>query len=74
MLTSGMKPPCRMPRSARQTKNEVFPSSPYCPIATADQSTICVGIHRSGPTHLLTSCEGNSAHRKESRNTVFPRL
>lgn len=40
--------------------------------ATTDQRQICVGIQRSGPTFLDTSCEGSSASRNDTRKTVFP--
>ena len=31
-----------------------------------------MGIHRSGPIFLETSCDGSSASRNETRKTVFP--
>ena len=69
-----MKPPCNMPSKARHARKLLRPDSQYWLAATMDQSIICIGIQRSGPTHLLTSCEGSSAHRKLSLNTVLPRL
>jgi len=60
--------------SARVARNEDRPFSQNCAAATIDQSIICAGIQRSGPIFLLMSCEGNSASKKESLETVFPRL
>lgn len=53
--TSGMKPPWSIPRRARHSRNEVLPLSEYWVAPTTDQTTICVGIQISGPTHLATS-------------------
>jgi hypothetical protein len=44
----------------------------HCEIATADQSTIWIGIHRSGPIFLDTSWDGSSAKRKLMRKTTVP--
>jgi len=73
-MTSGMKPPCSRPNSARQARKEVLPESLNCDAATIDQSTICAGIQRSGPTHLDTSCDGSSAQRNASLKTELPKL
>jgi len=73
-LTSGMKPPWRIPSRALQVRKLVRPESQNCDDATKDHRTSCAGIQRSGPIHLDTSCEGSSADRKASLKTVFPRL
>jgi hypothetical protein len=69
-----MNPPWMRPSRALQAKNEDLPESQNWDAATIDHKTICVGIHRSGPIHFETNCEGNSAKRKLSLNTVFPQL
>lgn len=73
-LTSGMNPPCRMPRSARAVRNEVRPDSLHWQTATIDHRVSCAGIQRSGPAHFETSWDGSSAAKKESEKTVAPRL
>jgi hypothetical protein len=69
-----MKPPWRTPNKQRQTRNDVRPDSQNWQAATRLHIVICAGIQRSGPAHLDTNCEGSSAQRKESLNTVLPRL
>jgi len=39
-LTSGIKPPWRVPRRARYARNDVRPSMLNCAAETRDQSTI----------------------------------
>jgi hypothetical protein len=41
-------------------------------MATTDHSVICIGIHRSGPIFLDTSCDGSSATRKATRKMLLP--
>jgi hypothetical protein len=41
-------------------------------MATTDQMTIWMGIHRSGPIFLDTSCDGSSARRKATRKMTLP--
>lgn len=72
--TSGINPPCKIPSNARHVRNDDRPDSQNWQQATIDHSTICAGIHRSGPIHLLISCEGSSEQRKASLKTVLPRL
>lgn len=69
-----MKPPCRIPRSARQARKDDLPLSQNWEAATMLHRVICVGIQRSGPIHFEMSWEGSSAQRKLRRKTEFPRL
>lgn len=50
------------------------PVRAHCEMATMDQSTICIGIQRSGPIFLEMSWDGSSARRKERRKMLFPSL
>lgn len=43
-------------------------------LLTNGRSTTHSRMPRNSPNFLLTSCEGSSAHKKESRNTVWPKL
>jgi hypothetical protein len=44
----------------------------HCEMAITDQSTIWIGIHRSGPSFFDTSWDGSSARRKLMRKTTVP--
>lgn len=55
VITSGIKPPCRKAKSARQAINEPRVLRANCEAETTEKSTIWVGIHRSGPSHLANS-------------------
>lgn len=69
---SGMKPPCRNPRSARVARKLALPDRAAWLMATIDQTVSCIGTHRSGPIFFDTSCDGSSARRKVILKTVFP--
>lgn len=73
-LTSGMNPPCNTPRMALVARKEDLPESQNCEQATMLHMDNCMGIHRSGPTHFDTSCDGSSDNRNASLNTDCPRL
>jgi hypothetical protein len=62
---SGMNPPSRIPRSDLVKKKERRPCRADWLVATMDQRDIWMGIQRSGPTALETSCEGSSDMRNE---------
>lgn len=69
-----MKPPCKKPRNALQVRNDPRVVKENCDAQTIENRTICVGIQRSGPSHLFRSCDGNSPDKKQTAKTVFPRL
>jgi len=50
------------------------PVRAHCEVATTDQRTIWIGIHRSGPIFFDTSWEGSSARRKDRRKMLLPSL
>lgn len=50
------------------------PVRAHCEVATTDQRTIWMGIHRSGPIFFDTSWEGSSARRKDRRKMLLPSL
>ena len=56
----------------RVTRKLVLPVKAHCDAATIDHNTICIGIHRSGPSFLDTSWDGSSANRNEMRKMLFP--
>lgn len=72
--TSGMKPPSQMANRTRVTRKVALSLSQNWLMDTMLQRHICIGTHRSGPIHLLSTCDGSSAQRKANLKRVFPRL
>lgn len=66
IITSGINPPCRKAKSARQARKELRVLRANCEAETTEKRTIWVGIHRSGPSHLANNWAGNSPARKHT--------
>lgn len=62
------------PNTARAAKNPCLFFTVACTMATTDQRVIRVGIQRSGPIFLETSCDGSSAARNVTVKMVLARL